>query len=511
MAGRTALTAWQEATIAVALVAVAAAVSWSLSAWLSAPSLALVFLLAVAISGGYLGLRSALIASVVGFVACNFLFTEPRFTLAVAKVDDFTSLIAFLLVSVIVGHLASQLRDRAAEAQRSAERVTTLFDFSRRMATTVDEHDLLEAASRGIGEILGCRSVVLAASPDGRLAVPLELGRERLLDELDLGAAHRALAEDESVAGHAAAAPDTAWRFEPVGAGGEVLGVLGVRVRGAAWEPGAEEERLLFALRMQLASAWQRHRLQQAANDARLDQAASRLRSALLASVSHDLRTPLVSIIGSLSALRDPDVRLSPQDRATLTQTALAEAERLNRLVQNLLDMTRLSYGALQPRIEAISVAEAVDESLRRLESLYAERPVDVRVEPSLPCVRADRTLLQQVLVNLLDNAAKYSSGTEPVSIVARCADGQVLIAVTDRGPGIPSDVGDKVFDLFYRARQGGDTVSGHGLGLPICRGFVEAMQGRIETGPGPDSHGTTMTVSLPAVDAATTPAPVPA
>jgi two-component system sensor histidine kinase KdpD len=256
---------------------------------------------------------------------------------------------------------------------------------------------------------------------------------------------------------------------------------------------------------MQLASAWERFRLQQSVTNARVDESAARLRSALLASVSHDLRTPLVSIIGSLSALKDIDAHLTAADRAALTQTALEESERLNRFVQNLLDMTRLSYGALTPRLASVSVREAVEESIRRLGGVLATRPVELKIDATLPPAWADRTLLEQVLVNLLDNAAKYSPVAEPLTVEAHADGGDIVVAVSDRGTGIPPEEADKVFDLFYRARQRDSVATGQGLGLPICRGFVDAMGGRIRALRGRDDRGTTMEVTLPAANAAAT------
>jgi two-component system sensor histidine kinase KdpD len=488
----------QEAALVAGLLGVAAALASVASTWLDTGSLVLIFLIAVTVAGAFLGLRAALLTSVGGFLACNFLFTEPRFTLLVVHSDDVTSLVAFLIVSVIVGHLAGRLHERAEEARRSAERVTTLFDFTRRIYTAVDELDLTAAATAGIGAVLGRRCLLLPVAADGTLRVGPDIEREDLFDATDLERAQQSLTQGESGAETGSDTGAAGWWFEPMSG----LGVLAIDSGPPRRELDAEERRLLFALRTQFGAAWERFRLQRTAADARIEEASTRLRSMLLASVSHDLRTPLVSVIGSLTALRDLDARLSSIDRRELLQTALVEAQRLNRLVQNLLDMTRLGHGALQPRLRDVDVAETVTEALRRLEGLYVHRRVELQLEAGLGPVRADRTLLEQVLVNLLENAAKYSRYDEPVTIAARCVDDAVVVSVTDRGQGIPAELRDRLFEPFQRGGRGDSGDAGHGLGLAICRGFVEAMHGAILARPGPAGSGTTIEVTLPAAEA---------
>lgn len=491
MVRRTELELEQEVALAAGLVGVAAALAWFASAWLSTDNLALIFLIAVVVAGGFISLRAALLASTGAFLSYNFLFTEPRFTLLVVHSDDVTSLAAFLIVAVIVGNLAGRLHEQAEESRRGTERVTTLFDFTRRVYTAIDERDLTAAATAGIGTILGRRCVLLPAAADGTLRVEPGVEREDLFDVTDLGRAQYALAQGES----GAATPG--WWFEPIAG----LGVLAVDLGSPRRELDSEERRLLFALRTQFRSAWERFRLQRAAADVHLAEASTRLRTMLLASVSHDLRTPLVSVIGSLTALRDRDVRLSSIDRRELLQTALIEAERLNRMVQNLLDMARLGHGALQPRLRDVDVAEVVNEALRRLEGLYAGRSLDLQIGAGLCPVRADRTLLEQVLVNLLENAAKYSRHDEPVTVTARRVAASVVIGITDRGAGIAVDLLDRIFEPFQRGGRGDSGIAGHGLGLAICRGFVEAMQGSILARAGDEDRGTTIEVTLPAVE----------
>lgn len=478
-------------------VAGASALSALLDRWLGTHHLALVYLVAVAIAGGTYGLGAALVAAAGSFLLYNFLFTEPRYTLLVAEADDIITLLALLLVASIVGPLAARLKLQANAARHNTERVETLFDFSRRLATAVDERDLLSAAARGIGEIMRAPCVVLATHPDGRLWSAAGRLPDSLRD-IDEAAARWAIEHREAAGEGTDTLPAASWHFVPVGAGELGRGVIGLQRPGRSRAPEAGERRLLFALQAQLGTAWERLRLQRADVDARLHRETENLRSALLASVSHDLRTPLVSIIGSLSALRDLRASLSTEACAELSETALDEAERMNRTVQNLLDMTRLGYGALRPQLADVSIRAIVDEAIERLRSVLRGHAVNIDIPAGLPAVRADRTLLEQVFVNLLENAAKYSPEGAPLRVYADADDEHIRIGIVDEGPGIAPEDRIRVFDLFYRASQRDMAVSGQGLGLPICKGFVEAMGGTLEALPNEARRGTTMRVTLP-------------
>jgi two-component system, OmpR family, sensor histidine kinase KdpD len=210
------------------------------------------------------------------------------------------------------------------------------------------------------------------------------------------------------------------------------------------------------------------------------------------------LRTPLVSIIGSATGLASRDGALSSGDRAQLAQTILEESERLNRFVQNLLDMARLGYGALQPNREWVDVREIVGRALKQMARLLAPLKVEVQIPEDVPILHLDPILIEQVLVNILDNAAKYSPADGRIGIAATLQDGQVRVAVSDEGPGIPAEARDTVFDVFYRVRAGDKQAAGTGLGLSICRGLIEAHGGRIEALPGPGRRGTTIAFWLP-------------
>lgn len=477
----------------------ASGLSWLLEPWIGAANVAIIFLLGVTFAASMGGLGAAVLSSVLGFLLYNYLFTEPRLSLTVDRPSDVSTLFVFLAVSLVVGQLAGRLRRQARDAWLATRRVETLFDFSRRLATVVDERDLMSAAAQGIGELLNRRCAILRRSSDKRVEPPHDLVRSREFRDTDQAAADFALSHREPAGHGTGTLPAAGWYFLPVMEAGYAFGVVAVSLPGSNDAVTAEQNRLLFTLQSQLGAAWERFRLRQITHDAQLQRATDSLRGALLASVSHDLRTPLVSITGALTALRDLSGNIAAADQTELLGNAIREAERLNRLIQNLLDMTRLSHGALALRLSPVDVRDAVSEAASRLGDILSSREIETRIAADLPPVRADRTLLGQVLVNLIENAAKFSPDDAPIRVEASAETDGIHIAVIDAGPGIAEHDRARVFDLFYRAEQRDRGVGGAGLGLPISKGFVEAMGGTINAQAGPEHSGTTIEIVLPA------------
>ena len=274
--------------------------------------------------------------------------------------------------------------------------------------------------------------------------------------------------------------------------------MLGVSFENPKRRLTPEQRRLLEALIDQVAVAIERTNLASDIEDARLLTETERLRAALLSSVSHDLRTPLVSIIGSATSLASSEASLSNTDRAQLLQTILEESERLNRFVQNLLDMTRLGYGALHHNRDWVDLRDIVGRAVHQLARSPSTFRIEVHIPETVPLLYVDPVLIEQVLVNILDNAAKHSPARGRIEIAAALEGDEVGVRVSDEGPGIPADARETVFDVFYRVRAGDKQPAGTGLGLSICRGFIEAHGGRIEALPGPGGQGTTIVFRIP-------------
>lgn len=455
------------------------------------------FLIAVAAAGAFGGLAASLMACALSFLSYNFFFTEPRFTLQVSSTTDIRTLVSFLVVGTIVGVLSGRLQRQAVDARTNTLRTAMLFDFSRRLATAVDEDDLRRAAASGIEEILRARCLVLPSDNAGHAWLTPDLQRSADWRATDVAAANWALQHREIAGAGTATLPAAAWCFLPVVAGEKSVGVIALTLRAGAASLNAEERRLLYSLQAQLATAWERFQLLEYAKDAKVQRAAESLRSALLASVSHDLRTPLVSVIGSLSAIRELAGQLDAHDHAQLVDTALNEAERLNRLIQNLLDATRLAQGAMPLRLTAVSMDEVMRTAVQRL-AADAQPRIHFDAAADLPLVRADRALLEQTLINLFENALKYSPESAPVAVHAMERGGRMRIEVRDTGPGIEAQERARIFDFFYRAKRSDSSVPGSGLGLAICKGFIEAMGGSIAAQAGADARGTCFVIELP-------------
>jgi two-component system sensor histidine kinase KdpD len=389
------------------------------------------------------------------------------------------------------------VRGQAIAARLRARHTDDLYQFSRKLAAAVTLDDLLWATAHQIALMLKVR-VVLLLPEDGSIAVRGGFPPEDMLDEADLAAAKWSW-EKNRVAGRGSdTLPGAKWLFQPLRTGRGPLGVVGI-IRD---EPGPlltpDQQRLLDALADQAALAVERINLARDQHLTRLQAEAERLRSALLTSISHDLRTPLASILGSATSLRSQDVLLDPPTKEALLSTIIDEADRLNRFIGNLLDMTRLESGALKPRQTPAEVSDVIGTTLQRAAKILAQDRVEVELQPNLPMLALDMVLFEQVLFNLLDNAAKYAPIGSLITITASQEGNSVLLRVMDEGEGIPAGDLERIFEKFHRVSGADRRRAGTGLGLAICRGFVEAMGGTITASNRSDRKGAVFTITLP-------------
>lgn len=443
------------------------------------------------------GRGPALAAVVAASLAYNFFFLPPVYTLTIADPTNVAAFLLFTLVAVLVSNLASRARGVAVISQGRARATERLFGFSRKLAACGTLDDVLWATSAQVAAMLKVRVVLLL--PDGE-AVSVMAGYppEDRLDAADVAAAQWAFDKDRPAGRGADTLPGAKRLFLPMRTGRGTIGVIGLDVDGSGPILTPEGRRLLDALADMGALAIERVRLVEDLDRAERAAETDRLRQALLTSISHDLRTPLASVLGAASTLRDLDAALPPEAKAELLATIIDESERLNRFIANLLDMTRLEAGAVAPNLSAQDVAETVDTALRRTQKVMSEHRVVVEVAADLPPLALDPVLFEQVLVNLLDNAAKYAPEGSTVTVRARRQGDRILIAILDEGEGLPEADVERVFDKFYRVRKGDRVRAGTGLGLAISRGFVEAMGGTVTAGNRPDRSGACFTVSLP-------------
>ena len=486
--------AWIEVVLAVGL---ASACSFAAEQLFPVASLSVIYMTAVIFVASRRGLGPALATALMGFFAYNYLFTDPRYTFQISRRGEFLTLLLFLLASLITGNLAARLRARIDAQATIADRTNKLYDFSRRVAAAATADDVIWASVSHVASILRCESVLLRPSSMGELQVVGGFPPEDRLDIRNQSAAQFAWEKGEAAGRGSDTLPAARWFFLPLAAGDRRLGVLGIAYADDRQFAGTDR-RLLDALVDQIALALERLRLTEALSETRLATETERLRTALLSSVSHDLRTPLVTIIGAAGSLADGS-DLPADARQDLAENIREEGERLDRYVQNLLDMTRLGHGALKPNVVPVDLAELVGHARHRLRTPMRAHPVTLDMPDTLPLVQADRVLLEQVLVNVLDNAVKYAPASSSIAIAARVAGTKVDLSVTDSGPGIPPAEQARVFEMFYRVTEGDRQRAGTGLGLAICKGLIEAMGGEIraETAQN-DGSGTRIVIIIP-------------
>jgi two-component system sensor histidine kinase KdpD len=469
-----------------------------LQEFLDVQNVALVFLTGVLASAVSYGLLPALYASVASMLAFNFFFLPPVHTFTIADPENVVALFFFLIVALIASNLTARVRSQAVVARHRAKTTEDLYLFSRKLAGVGTLDDLLWATAFQIASMLRVRVVIL--TPEGSsVGVKAGYPPEDTLGQADLAAAKWAFEHDRAAGRGADTLPGAKRLFIPMRTGRGPVGVIGIDSDKDGPLLTPEQRRLLDALGDQAALALERVHLVDDVDRAKLAVEADRLRSALLTSISHDLKTPLASIIGAAGTLNSLGQSLGAGAKQELMTTIQDEAERLNRFIGNLLDMTKLESGAIEPNASLHDVSEIVGSALQRAAKVMHEHHAEVELEADLPMVKVDGVLLEQVLFNLLDNASKYSLPGSSVRIRAWHDDGTVSLQVLDQGDGIPADDLERIFDKFYRVRKGDRVRAGTGLGLAICRGFVEAMGGTITAANRSDGPGAVFTIKLPA------------
>lgn len=468
-----------------------------LSRVLDVHNIALVFLMAVLFSAVSVGLWPALFASVLSAGLLNFFFLEPLYTLVISDPESVIALGFFFGVAVIASNLTARVQRQAAAARQRARTTEDLYLFSKKLAGTGTLDDVLWATAFQVASMLKLR-VVLLLPENGRIEVKAGYPPDDTLVDADIAAARWAWENNRAAGRGADTLPGAKRLYLPLRTGRMAVGVIGLDndKQGPLLTP--EQQRLLDALADQAAVAIERTQLAADVDRAKLAAEADRLRSALLTSISHDLKTPLASIMGAAGALKEFAPALADEARAELLSTVIDESERLNRFIANLLDMTRIESGAMEPNFALHDAGDIVGTALSRAKKIIGHHRTEVVIPPDLPMLRVDPVLFEQVLFNLLDNASKYAPEGTSIRIQAFADDGWVVLQVMDEGPGIPEEDLERVFDTFYRVRKGDQVSAGTGLGLSISRGFVEAMGGTITATRRPDRSGVIFTIRMP-------------
>jgi two-component system, OmpR family, sensor histidine kinase KdpD len=481
-----------------------------LKQFLAVSNIALVFLTAILASAIAYGLWTAVFACALSLLAYNFFFIPPLYTFTIGEPENVVNLFFFGFAAVVVSNLTARVRAQAVVARNRARTTEDLYQFSRKLAGVVTLDDLLWATAFQIASMLKLRVVILLPEHD-TVEVRTGYPPEDVLDEADLAAAKWVWAHGQPAGRGSDTLPGAKRLFLPMRTGRGVVGVVGLDndQRGPLLSP--DQRRLYDALADQAALAIERVHLAEDVDRARIAAAAEKLRSNLLTSISHDLRTPLASILGSATALKDRDSHLDEGGRRQLVETIQEESERLNRFISDLLNMTRLEAGAIQPHCEAVDIGDIVGSALRRAATILAGHRIETDIRSDLPMAKIDPVLFEQVLFNLLDNAAKYAPPGTTIRIHAMRADGALELTVADEGQGVPEGDLERIFDKFYRVHAADRQRAGTGLGLAICRGFMEAMAGTIVARNRSAGTGAIFALTLPIATLAPAPESQPA
>jgi two-component system, OmpR family, sensor histidine kinase KdpD len=457
----------------------------------------LVLLTAVVVVAVRYGLLPSLLATVAASLSYNFFFLPPIYTFTITDPTNVAAFFLFLVVAMLVSNVAARVRTQADTAIGRIRMTEQLYAFSRKLAGTATLDDVLWATAYQIALMLKVR-VVLLLPEDGLLTVKSGYPPEDELDQADLAAANWAWSNDRAAGRGSDTLPGAKRLFLPMRTGRGPIGVMGIDNDRTGPLLTPDQRRLLDALVDQGALAIERVLLVEDMDRVKRTIESERLRSALLTSISHDLKTPLASVLGAASTMRDLSGALSDTEKRDLLATVIDESERLNRFIANLLDMTKLESGAIVPNTALHDVGEIVGSALRRASKILNSHKIELVLAADLPMLQLDAVLFEQVLFNLLDNAAKYSPTNTTIAIRSQRDKDHVVLQVTDEGDGIPPNELESVFDKFYRVQKGDHVRPGTGLGLAISRGFVEAMRGTISAANRSDRSGAVLTIRLP-------------
>lgn len=487
---------WRGYLLAVALIGMMTLVDFLIVPIAGYQLVGLTDLLAVLLVAVYIGRGPALLAAVLSALSWNFLFIEPRFTFDIFLPQDIALLLLYFAIALFAGNLTARLRAREQQARANAERNLALFTLTHETSVAVDMDAVLITAVAQVGRVFAAEVAILLPRSD-MTGIALHPCSSLVLDEKEMGVATWVYEFGRMAGRNTDTLPTATARYYPLRTPSGTVGVIGIRRRAKERLP-FDQESLLQTFVGQIALAVEREMLDDAAKQTELLRESERLTAALLNSISHELRTPLATIHGAADSLLRPGQTIPDEQRRQLTHDILDASYRLNRLVENLLDMSRLESGRLQIKQEWCDVGEIIGVAAQRLASCLVERPLSIEVPTDMPLVKLDFVLIEQVLVNLLDNACTYTPPGTHIRIKARQHDSVCEIILANDGPPIPTADLERIFDKFYRLA--GATANGTGLGLPISRGLVEAHGGTLTANNCP-TKGVRFTIRLPMVE----------
>ncbi|MDQ7995672.1 MAG: sensor histidine kinase KdpD [Luteibacter sp.] len=477
--------------------AIAMALSFVADRFLSVANLSLIFLTAVLVVAVRTRMAVAVYAALLSFLGYNFFFAPPRYTLAIANADDVLAVTLFLVAALVCSRLATRLAGQVTSLRAAQVRARALVALGQQLATSADAESVRAAGAQALARALDIDVAILAREAGGELGVASTAPSAFPLSAQDLAAADWSDGHAEPAGRYTDTLNGASYWMLPLGSEHQRGGVAALRFPPGMREPDADRRGLALAMVQDIGQALDRARLASELESARVQGETERLRNALLSSVSHDLRSPLASMIGSAGTLISYDKQLPDSERQELLQAILGEGQRLDRYIQNLLDMTRLGHGTLKLNRDWVDAGEIVAAAVSRMRKLFPEVRVDMHLPHDTVLLHVHPALVEQALFNILENGARFTPPGEPMRVTVRTEAGRLLVDVADRGPGIPEDERARIFDMFYSVSRGDRGGHGTGLGLAICRGMIGAHGGSVEALPHVGG-GTTIRVSLP-------------
>ncbi len=492
---------WRQYAGATLVLALGTALCSWIHPFLDLANLIMVYMLGVMAVAIWLSRGPALFASVMSVVAFDFFFVPPHYSFAVSDVRHIITFAVMFLVAMVMSSMAGKLKRQAETAVNAGRQSAALASLGRELVATRGADRLLSVAQRHLVEVFKVRIAILLPDDAGALAVRAKSPGTPALHGKNLGVAQWALANGKPAGWGTQTLPDTDMLFLPLkGAGGLAVGVVALSAEEAEAQNRLrlpDQQRLLEAFLAQIAQALEVDRLEEAAKATHVAMEAEKLKSSLLSAVTHDFQTPLAAISGSAETIMLLGNAAPPDTVRGLAENIRRESERLSRLVGNLLRMARLESGKFKPNLQPVPLEEVVGAALNRTEPYLANHPVTVDLPPDLPLVSMDEVLMEQLFVNLLENAARHTPAGTPVAVAAKIQEGRVLVQVTDRGAGLPSEELERIFERFYRVNRGAG-ADGYGLGLAICRLIAKVHGGEISAKNVPGG-GLRIDLTLPA------------
>nr|WP_320133954.1 sensor histidine kinase KdpD [uncultured Holophaga sp.] len=439
----------------------------------------MIFTVPILVSAVRYGRNAALATSLLSVLAFDFFFIPPRYTFAVGDARHLGTFVILLAMGLVIGNLTERVRQQAIRAQLREQRTLALYRLGEALVKAGDQTDTVTSAVQAVEAQFRTKVIIFLPTPTGTLE-PMDDRSHPLADDPNRGVAQWVFDHAQAAGQGTGILPASRGLFLPLKGARGVLGVMGVvNEAGPLWE-APDQRHLLESFANQTALALERATLSMEAHAKGLKVEREELRNALLSSVSHDLRTPLAGITGSATALLEDHGTLDESDRTSLLTAIQEEAFRMHRLVTNLLELTRLESGTLKPKLEWLPAEEVVGSALTHLGRIAEGRQIHSRIEGRSALIHGDPLLLEQLLINLMENALKFSEEDQPIDIEIIPAPGGTFLQVADRGPGIPEGLESRIFEKLFRGPREGRSL-GAGLGLAICKGIVEAHEGRIQ------------------------------